>query len=443
MVSILLTRRSTNFVPWMILRGPANQWVTDALPPTGGANDSAFIGALRLTHTGTHNIRVSDAHGRSGFPFSLTLFQCPATNVTDAGDGSFTLLPHTPRDATSAAGDLDPFTFPAVAGDSLWVDLQNVNSERAPKVLELFGPDCTLLGSATGLVFITLRLPLCPAPQTGNYTVLVRSATGSEPFTYTLTLGQNPAVPRSQGANQHLSILQCSSHVIVRWETNSAGFILESATNLDAASWLPVNRVPIVLGDYYYLDEGEVSNVSNFYRLRCSNCGASAAASRTLSTMRCAGAAARGIKWAGARGVAQIPKHPKNLQKRREGRLGWCDSCGKNERNRVSECVAASRKSAALIPRAILRHSAEMPATKNHRVAWTYLTFLHNGKAAEDCRSPRRWRVDGCSTNWRSFWTAAVLCRFWPGFAIKGCDRVASQFIGKHCVISKFWETNR
>jgi len=35
------------------------------------------------------------------------------------------------------------------------------------------------------------------------------------------------------------------------------------------------------------------------------------------------------------------------------------------------------------------------------------------GKAAEDCRSPRRWRaISESASYWRSFWTAAVLCRF-------------------------------
>src|SRR5262249_942739 len=38
--------------------------------------------------------------------------------------------------------------------------------------------------------------------------------------------------------------------------------------------------------------------------------------------------------------------------------------------------------------------------------------FFSRNKAAEDCRSPRRYRAYICICKRRSFWTAAVLCRF-------------------------------
>lgn len=250
--------------PTLELRAPDGSLVT-AESYTSGYTNLAYIHAHRLTQAGSYSLVSKTINYR----YVISLIKCPGPNLSD--DGAYTLSPGAPRIGFVDVGDMDAFTFPAIAGDSLRLTLRKLESAGELLRMDLFGPDCTIVGSVTGQTNVQLGTS-CFAPQTGNYIVLVRSEPGIEPFTYVLTLTQNPVVPPSGGTNQHLAILRCTNHLILRWETNSPGFIVESTPTLRPSSWLPVNRTPAMLYNHFYLDEGEVGNLSAFYRLRCTNC---------------------------------------------------------------------------------------------------------------------------------------------------------------------------
>src|SRR5436190_15415252 len=78
------------------------------------------------------------------------------------------------------------------------------------------------------------------------------------------------AIPPSNGATQYVAILTCDNDTMVRWETNSAGFILESSPILPGTNWTPVLGSPQIIQDHFFLHRGVViTNENTFYRLRC------------------------------------------------------------------------------------------------------------------------------------------------------------------------------
>jgi hypothetical protein len=101
--------------------------------------------------------------------------------------------------------------------------------------------------------------------------IAIRAAGTDQIFDYALSLAQSPVTPRSDGTNQHLAIFTSTNHCIIRWETNSSGFILETSPSL-GASWSPVAIPSRIIADHFYVDLGAPTNGYAFHRLRCTNC---------------------------------------------------------------------------------------------------------------------------------------------------------------------------
>jgi hypothetical protein len=214
---------------------------------------------------------VRDDGGNESFPYALTLIRCLGSNITDPGEGPYALAPFETRGGSITVGDMDAFSFRAIFGDSIRLSLQKTGGPGQGLVMDLFGPDCTLVASVAGATSSQLRIA-CPANQTGNYMVRIRDDGGNEIFTYALSLTQYPVLPLSSGNTQYLAIFQCTNHIFVRWQTNSPGFRLESNPAVDGPTWTPVMTAPTVIADHFYVDEGVMTNGTRFYRLHCPTC---------------------------------------------------------------------------------------------------------------------------------------------------------------------------
>ena len=65
-----------------------------------------------------------------------------------------------------------------------------------------------------------------------------------------------------------LAISRAPNHVVLLWETNASGFVLEQTSSLSASSvWNDVSAPAVVLGDQYVVTNG-VTQSPGFFRLR-------------------------------------------------------------------------------------------------------------------------------------------------------------------------------
>jgi hypothetical protein len=261
--------------PFFYLYDPSGEVIS------AGAYSSllTYVPNLRLTQTGTYTVGVIDGGLDEEFDYTLCVVKIPGPNIPDPGEGSETLSPGETRSAQITAGDLDAFAFHVIAGDTVTLNAYKTGGSGAGIYVQLYGPDGTVVFQASGASSGRIHAP-CLA-QTGIYTAFVGDSSLTGTLDYALSLIQSPVVPRSSGLNQYLAILQCEGQVTVRWETNSAGFALESIAAVEGATpvdwmaspnWTPVLTPPRIIAEHFYLDEAAINNSSRFYRLRCTNC---------------------------------------------------------------------------------------------------------------------------------------------------------------------------
>jgi hypothetical protein len=262
-----LLRTNGTGVPYFYLYGPDGTLVSGSSISGGYV---ASVNGLRLSRTGTYTLLAIENSLAGSFDYTVCMIRNPGPNFSDSGDGAYTIEPYETRSAQITPGDLDAFAFHAIAGDTLSVTLQKTSGPGLNPILQLHAPDGTILASASSASSAHIRVP-CVA-QTGTYLIVVFDDGYNEAFGYDVSLAQSPIVPPSSGTNQYLAIFECTNHIIVRWETNAVGFALESTLTMPPTNWLPVNRIPQIIGDHYYVDDGLASNSSKYYRLKCTNC---------------------------------------------------------------------------------------------------------------------------------------------------------------------------
>jgi len=231
----------------------------------------------RLTKTGTYTLGVVASNLNVSYDYTLCMIKIPGQNIPEPGECQELLWPNETCPASIAVGDLDAYRLHAIAGDTITLILQKTSGNGLSPVMRLYSQDGNLLTAASASNSARIRIS-CVSQTTGDYYVVIQDDGLNEGFGYELTLSQYPVIPPSSGATQYLAIFQCTNHVIVRWETNSAGFHLESAERPCSVPggppnlWSPVNTPPRIIADQFYVDIGAVMNGSQFFRLRCTNC---------------------------------------------------------------------------------------------------------------------------------------------------------------------------
>jgi len=274
---------TSNDAVWLTLvntNGPGNPtlWIYD---PAGdevshscGDGIRTYYAGLGLLKTGTYTVLISDCGNLNrSYDYIICMIKILGPNFPEPGEGQELLVPNETRGASITVGDLDAFRFYAIAGDTVTLTLQKTSGSGLNPVMDLYFSDGSLLTTASAASSVRIRIS-CVSQTTGDYYVIIRDDGLNEAFGYSLTLIQYPVVPPSSGTTQYLAIFQCTNHVVVRWETNSVGFVLESSERPCSTPsepvnvWSPVNTVPQVIADHFYVDVGAVTNGNKFYRLR-------------------------------------------------------------------------------------------------------------------------------------------------------------------------------
>jgi len=227
---------------------------------------TAIIEAQKLNQTADYTILCTVILGEVAFPYGVTLIKNPGPNLTDTNDAGGTIAAgQTTTGSIDGPADIDVFSFSAIAGDTIAARMSKTGGSGTAPLVQLHAPDGTVLATASGDPSARLEVPC--VKQTGTYLILCRDDRGTESFSYAVSLVQNPSTPVSRGTNQYLAVCECTNHMIVRWATNSAGFILESADTLPSTNWSAIGQTSNVIAGYYYLDVTAASG-GRFYRLR-------------------------------------------------------------------------------------------------------------------------------------------------------------------------------
>jgi hypothetical protein len=270
-VAIGLGRTTGTGIPRFYLFDPEGNYVSEQ-----GGGGSVYTQNQRLSQNGIYTLLVLADYFSDSYDYTLCIIKIPGPNVPEDTDGSEFLAPGELRSAAAAAGDVDAFAFYAIAGDSVEIIVDQAFDSGGFLVVEVYGPRGDIIQGAPSSTGLNYRLP-CLA-DAGVYHVVVRDDDLLDASTYTVRFYQTPVVPPSGGLTQYLAILRCSTNIILRWETNSAGFMLESASRPASFAseppnvWSPVTTPSYVIANHYYVNEGAVTQPAQFYRLRCTNC---------------------------------------------------------------------------------------------------------------------------------------------------------------------------
>jgi hypothetical protein len=268
-VTAALVRTDGLGTPYLYLYDPLGTLVYEGMGSSTAANVAYFAG-VRLTRSGTYTFVVIEGSLAFSYDYNLCMFKSPGPNVPEPGEGAEVMSPGENRLAHITPGDLDAYVIPAIAYDTISVHLRTTGGPGQNLVVQLVAPDGTVVATALGQASATINAHC--VPQTGNYQIVIFDGSLSEAFDYEVTVGVGPLVPPSSGVNQYLAIVLCGNEVIVRWETNSTGFVLESRLSLDGANWEPVVAPQQVIADHFYVFDGVATNRTKFYRLRCPTC---------------------------------------------------------------------------------------------------------------------------------------------------------------------------
>ncbi|HMJ66348.1 MAG TPA: hypothetical protein VK615_13460 [Candidatus Binatia bacterium] len=255
-------------IPYLYLYDPTGQWILGYYEN----QTYAFIYNYRLTNSGTYVVAVTEDAFNREFNYKLCLVKSPGANSTDEGDATNVLAHGQAASGEITLGDFDAYSFYALAGDTIELQLQRTSGVGENPRVSVVLPDGTAQGPYSSNAGAKARIPC--VGQTGTYLAIVWDDNFDQTFGYSLSMIQSPVLRPSSGTTQHLAIYRCATNTFLRWATNATGFMLESSADLESPNWSAVNGSPKVLFDYYYLAEEATAatNRSKYYRLRCTNC---------------------------------------------------------------------------------------------------------------------------------------------------------------------------
>jgi precorrin-6B methylase 1 len=199
MIGVGETGIPTGFNPWIRLRSPTGQNL--------GSESGVLAQQIEALATVTGTYTVIVASGDTGLDgagsYTLTLAKAPGAITISPGDEGGALTNGGNHTGNIHIGDLDAWTFQAVAGEALTVAVGETgpNSAFTPWI-RLKSPTGQNLGSQSGVMAAQINVN---ATVTGTYTVVVASGdTGlDDAGSYTLTIANTPRVfivpPGEQG----------------------------------------------------------------------------------------------------------------------------------------------------------------------------------------------------------------------------------------------------
>lgn len=196
-VTIDLVRTTSGYTPEVDVFAPDGALVFDGIASGIGSYD-IFLNSF--AQTGTYTVLVKSADGANPGSYNLTYAKIAGTHTLPVDEGALTS--GVTRSGTLIPSDIDLFTFVAIPGDAVTLNVGRTSLDYTLEV-DVFDPKGTLVydGPTGGLVSYDVLLNSFTLP--GTYTVQVKSADGGRPGTYNLTYVKLPGaqtLPATEGA---------------------------------------------------------------------------------------------------------------------------------------------------------------------------------------------------------------------------------------------------
>jgi hypothetical protein len=178
----ILLRMGAPFRPLATLRAPNGTVITSAAGPGSGSLDTTTIVVTANTN-GLFTASASSYYGNGAGAYRLCLARIPAAYEIAPGDEGGTLTNGAANLGTISLGDLDMWSFPATAGESVNA---RIGAAGYRPYLLLYGPTGNLVtsgaGSGSGDTDADVRALIATS---GTYTLVAQSyaANGTGPYT--------------------------------------------------------------------------------------------------------------------------------------------------------------------------------------------------------------------------------------------------------------------
>ncbi len=186
--SILLRMGASGLNPRIQLYGPSGVLVGSAGSGAFGAVDALL--AATATNSGTFTVVSSAFSLNQSGTYTLHLAQIPGTYVVSPGEQGGALVNGTANDGTNTLGDLQMWSFPANAGDTI---LLRMGASGFNPRIDIYGPTGELVGAAGSGAFGAVDASLSiTATNSGTFTVVASAFNLNQSGTYTLHLAQIP-----------------------------------------------------------------------------------------------------------------------------------------------------------------------------------------------------------------------------------------------------------
>jgi len=240
--------------------------VFDLLAPDGTVlvTDQTLLRQFTLTGSGVYQILVRDGDSFDAGAYELSVIRTDGPNLVDEGETNSLSGTQTVSGNTGWA-DWDLYDFAAVAGDALFVSLNNAGGGLSfSPIFEIWDSDGSLLTSGTSARRYYLS-------KTGRYRIAVHDSDFFDSGAYSLTFSQIPGPPPPGSAPQYVQAFTSSNNsVVVRWSTNAAGFRLQAARDLAQSSaetiWSDIAG-PYFSYEKYHFHTNSVGLPMRFFRL--------------------------------------------------------------------------------------------------------------------------------------------------------------------------------
>ncbi len=193
---ILLRLGAETFNPRIDLYSPAGVLVKSGFNATGGGRDGELT--FVTTNAGDHTVRVSSYYGNNFGNYALSVARMPGVVQVSPGDQGGPMTNGVQHAGVIDVGDLDLWTFEAVAGDAI---VARMGATGYNPQVRLFGPTGLLLETGSSVVNggrdaeLTFR-----ATNTGSYTLVANAYYGNGTGPYIVSLAKAPGlVTKSPG----------------------------------------------------------------------------------------------------------------------------------------------------------------------------------------------------------------------------------------------------
>ena len=186
LVSISLSEVSTGSLhPLLILYGPGGEHIT-----YDSDNTVSQIN-VNITQTGSYQVLIadgnSDATGEGAYQLTFTRTPNASSLPSLSNSGSIANGDYV-NGSISTIEDQDKWSFSAIAGERIWVQVGEISGSGFNPKLRLYTPDGTLLDQDDGSLSAELEFL---APSSGSYSIVVSESDADSTGSYRLYLAQS------------------------------------------------------------------------------------------------------------------------------------------------------------------------------------------------------------------------------------------------------------